>query len=187
MPTTDDIWGEALQEAYASAPTSEVILHTLEFRHPVFGNSPIRLVRDHGEEVTIGGETFYGFYLTLEDDAPIQASQSVFFQGCMFNFDLPEQKEGSLPTITVELDNVTRTITSYMDQAIGHRAVMEMTYREYLLSDRTAPQFILGGFSLREVTSTVNRVTGTAQFGDLLNRNFPGKIYRPDEFRGLLQ
>ena len=37
---------DALEEAYASAPSSEAVLHTLEIRHPDF-TQPIRVVRDH--------------------------------------------------------------------------------------------------------------------------------------------
>ena len=36
----------AIKEAYASAPTDTVILHTLELRHPDFV-APIRDVNDH--------------------------------------------------------------------------------------------------------------------------------------------
>ena len=43
---------QAIREAYASAPTDTVILHTLELRHPAFADddgrpTAIRVVRDH--------------------------------------------------------------------------------------------------------------------------------------------
>lgn len=187
MTQHDDIWSAALQEAYASAPVSEVILHTLELRHPSFVETAVRVVLDYGDQYVIGGELLDGHYLTLENDAPIQSGQTVFFQSCMFSMDLPEQKEGSLPSIEIELDNVTRQIMGYLDAAIGTKAPMELTYREYLSSDKTMPQFILGGLSMKEVKSNLGKVTGTAQFSDLVNKNFPGKIYRPGEFQGLVQ
>ena len=50
MPNT--LLSQALREAYASAPSDVVILHTLELRHPAFvdddGQSiAIRVVRDN--------------------------------------------------------------------------------------------------------------------------------------------
>lgn len=183
----DEIWEEALQEAYASAPTEEVILHTLELRHSSFDETAIRVVMDYGDLFTVNDVETRGHYLTLEPTAPVQASQSVLFQSCMFRLSLPEQKEGSLPSIDVELDNVTREISQYLDEAIGDRAPLELTYREYLASNKIEPQFILGGLTMRQVKANMSRVTGTAQFGDLINKSFPGKLYRPDEFRGLSQ
>ena len=56
---------DALKEAYASAPASEVILHTLELRHPSF-TQPIRVVRDHAE-----------FTCFLEADAPEEGTPKV--------------------------------------------------------------------------------------------------------------
>ncbi len=187
MADPDDIWSEALQEAYASAPNDEVILHTLELRHPSFAETAIRVVMDYGSQYIIEGEDVEGHYLMLEAEAPVQAGQNVFFQACMFNMDLPEQKENSLPTVQIELDNVTRKIMEYLDAAIGEKAAMEVTYREYLASDTTTPQFILGGLTLKEVKANLGRVTGQAQFSDLVNKNFPGKVYRPTEFQGLVQ
>jgi hypothetical protein len=187
MADPDDIWTEALQEAYASAPSDEVILHTLELRHPAFPDTSIRVVMDHGEEYVVSGEEVDGHFLGLEVDAPVQAGQVVFFQACMFSLTLPDQKEGSLPTIEVELDNVTRLVMEHLDAAIGLKAPMELTYREYIASDMGEPQFILGGLTLKEVKSNLGRVTGTAQFSDLVNKSFPKKLYRPSEFQGLVQ
>ena len=48
---TDTTLSQALKEAYASAPSEVILLHTLELRHPSFvddnGNpTAIRVVRD---------------------------------------------------------------------------------------------------------------------------------------------
>lgn len=189
---TTDLWTQAIEEAYASAPAEEVILHTLELRHTGFLDdddqlTAVRVVMDHGEAHTVSGEEVYGHFLTLEDDAPVQAGQSVLFQSCMFDFSLPEQREGSLPSLEIELDNVSREIMTHLERAVGQRAPLEVTYREWLSSDRTEPQFILGGLTMKQVKSNSMRATGTAQFSDLINRSFPGKVYRADEFRGLRQ
>lgn len=180
-------YSEAAQEAMASVTSDDVILECLELRHPSFINTAVRIVSDNGDYYEIDGLETFGHYLTLESDAPIQAGQTVFYQSCMFSNSLPEQKEGRLPNIKIEIDNVTRDIVKHLDEAIGQQAPIEVSYRMYLASDKTTPQFIMHGMELREVASNLNRVTATAEFSDLTNKTFPSKVYRPDEFRGLKQ
>jgi Domain of unknown function (DUF1833) len=62
---------EALAEVYASNPQDEVVLNTLELRHPTFvddaGNpAPIRVVADYASATA-----------TLETDAPLNAGEAV--------------------------------------------------------------------------------------------------------------
>lgn len=191
MATNDDLWTQAIQEAYASAPTGEVILNTLELRHPSFINldgdvEPIRVVRDYGELLVEGDPDIYGWELQLEDEATVNPGEYVKFVSMMFDFELPAQQEGSLPTIEIKIDNVTREVSQYLDTAVTYSEPIQVTYREYLLSDKTQPQFILAGMTIQSVKSTVTSVTATASFADLVNRNFPGKVYRPSDFRGLI-
>src|SRR5574344_1669773 len=80
---TDNTLSEALKEAYASAPSDVILLHTLELRHPAFvdgdGNpTAIRVVRDHKNLIC-----------TLEDTAPLQGGQEVEFQAMAFDLELP--------------------------------------------------------------------------------------------------
>ena len=42
----DPSLSDAIIEAYATAPTDQVIYHTLELWHPIF-TAPIRVVRDN--------------------------------------------------------------------------------------------------------------------------------------------
>lgn len=191
MSTSDDIWSEAIQEAYASAPTDEIILSTIELRHPSFINQdgdvqPIRVVQDYGELIEEGDPDIYGWKLFLESDAPANPGEEVIFVSMMFSFELPPQQEGSLPTIEITLDNVTREVSKYLDEAVNLDEEIEVTYREYLLSDKSEPQFVLPGMTINTVVSNVQKVTASASFADLINRNFPGKLYRPEEFRGLI-
>ena len=61
----DSTLSQALKEAYAAAPTSQIVYHTLEIYHPAF-TQPIRVVRD-----------FVDLAATLEATAPRNASQTV--------------------------------------------------------------------------------------------------------------
>ena len=109
---TDTSLSEALKEAYASAPSDVILLHTLELRHPAFvdgDGSPtaIRVVRDH-----------VNHKCTLEDTAPLNAGLEVEFQAMAFDLELPPVNTTPLPEITFTLDNVARDIMDYLDVAV---------------------------------------------------------------------
>lgn len=180
MTAHDDIWDLALQEAYASAPVDETILHTLEFSHPAFADG-VRIVMDTGDLIEKGDPDIYGHQLNIE------SGELVTFVACNFNFTIPDQNEGSLPSIKITVDNVTKQISQYLEEAVNLKSPLSLTYREYLASDPTQPQYIISGLSVKEVSSSSTKVTCTAQFSDLLNKSFPKKVYRPEDFRGLLQ
>lgn len=194
MPSSSnfDIWTEALEEAYASAPQDAVILSTIELRHASFtdeADNPIaiRMLRDPGEliEERDDGPDIRGMMLTLEDNAPMNAGESVLFQSVMFQFSLPEQSDSKVSGMVISFDNVTRIIAPYLDKAIKMRSTMEMTYREYLVEDKTLPQMIIPNLSIKSTTSNIFQVTCQADFLNLINLKFPSIEYRPEEFSGL--
>ncbi len=96
---------DALAEAYASAPAQEVILHTLEIRHPSF-ITPIRVVRDHRDLTA-----------RLEASAPVDPGGEVTFIGFAFDFVLPELGKSKSPEIEIVLDGASGEIVSYLDAA----------------------------------------------------------------------
>lgn len=180
-----DPWTDALAEAYASAPLDDVILSTLELRHPSLVK-PIRVVADLGDVLDeADGDMIFGHSLKLEADALADPGEFVDFIACGFGFTLPDQQEGQLPSVTITVDNVAYLITPQLDALIGVRASLEVTYREYLASDKTTPQFILNGLTMTSIGSNLTQLSGTASFADLVNRNFPAKVYRPSEYPGL--
>jgi hypothetical protein len=66
---------EAIKEAYASAPSDQIILHTLELRHPAFVDHAgqlvaIRVVRDTGD-----------LWARLESQAPHASRRACAFRG----------------------------------------------------------------------------------------------------------
>jgi hypothetical protein len=184
----DDLWSEAIKEAYTRAPSSEVILHTIELRHSGL-SAPIRLVRDHGTLIASDSPPdpttdIYGHMLTLEVDAPVDAGASVLFQAVMFDFFLPGQQD-TPPSVNVSFDNIMREISEQLDSLIGYREPIELTYREYLDSDHTQPQFILPGLTIAKVDSDLHRSVATATFHEVINKNFPGILYRVEDYPGL--
>lgn len=179
-----DPWSDAIAEAYASAPLDDVVLFTLELRHPTFG-VPIRIVADLGETLHTDPELIFGHRLKLEADATANAGETVEFVACSFEFSLPDQQEGQLPSVSVAIDNVAYLITPQLDALIGVRAELELTYREYLFSDPETPQFVMNGLIMSNINSNLTRLTATATFADLVNQSFPSMVYRPILFPGL--
>lgn len=165
---------DALTEAYASAPAAEVILHTLEIRHPSF-TQPIRVVRD-----------YHDFTATLEADAPIDPGQAVTFIAMAFDFVLPEVAQATSPEIEISLDNASGEIVAYLDAAAQTPDLIEVTYRPYLASDPSGPQMNPPlTLVIRTVTADVFRVRARAGFADLSNRKFPNEVYDTERFAGL--
>ena len=171
----DDPWDAAIKEAYANAP-GEPVLPTLELRHPSW-TSPVRVVRD---TLPLNG--------LLEADAPEDAGTVVSFTACAFEAVPPESTE-NLPQVQIKIDNVSRVVSGYLVAAMGVRQPVEITYREYLPSDAEAagPHYCLSGLTLRRATCTMRSVTGTAVFGDFLNRMFPNQFHEADDYAGLVR
>lgn len=166
---------QALQEAYASAPANEVILHTLELRHAAF-TQPIRVVRDHQD-----------FTAFLEADAPIDPGAEVTFVALAFDFSPPEVVKSSSPEIEISLDAVSGEVVGHLDAAVQTPDLIEVTYRPYLASDRSGPQMDPPlTLVIRDVEIDVFRVRARAGFGDLANRKFPGEVYTTTRFPGLM-
>lgn len=165
---------DALDEAYASAPSSEVVLHTLEIRHPDF-TQPIRVVRDHQD-----------FDAYLEADAPENPGEEVTFIAMAFDFTLPEVTKSTSPEIEIGLDNVSGEISAYLDIAANSPDLIEVTYRPYLASDPSGPSMNPPlTLTIRSVTADIFRVKAVAGFADLANKKFPSQTYDTERFAGL--
>lgn len=166
----DSSLSAAIEEAYASAPSDDVILHTLEFDHPDFV-APIYVVRDRAD-----------FTATLEDGIT-----SVTFVAFAFDFHLPPVEQTASPEIVIRIDNVGREIIAYLDLAAQSSDLITVTYRPYLASDPSAPQQDPPiSLVVREVSADVFGVECRATFGDFANRKFPNAFYDAQRFPGLI-
>ncbi len=173
---------QAIQEAYASAPSDVVILHTLELRHPEFIDEngqvmAIRLVRDYQD--LIAG---------LEDDAPLNAGEQVTFIAMGFNLELPAVDTAPVPEITITLDNVSGELIPHVDKAVNSGQQIEVTYRPYLSTDTSCPQMVPPlTLVLCDVEADVMRIIGRARMLDIGNKRFPAQRYTVKQFPGLVQ
>ena len=178
MPNTS--LNDALREAYASAPSDVVILHTLELRHPSFVDDDgepiaIRVVRDN-QDLTA----------RLEAAAPLNGGAMVTFIAMGFDLELPPIDTAPVPEISITLDNASREIVKHLDAASDSQSKIEVTYRSYLSDDLEGPQmeppFTL---VLTEVSADTSRVTGRARMLDVGNKAFPSETYNALRFAGL--
>lgn len=171
---SDTTLSQAIKEAYASAPANVVIYHTLELRHPAF-TTPIRVVRD-----------FANLTAALEATAPANPGETVDFVAFAFEFTKPEVSSTGVPQITITLDNVDRSIVANIEAAMGTTDLVQVTYREYLSTDLSAPQNNPPlSMTIMSVTADVFKVSAVAGFPDLMNRRFPTAEYSPEVFPGL--
>ena len=177
---TDNTLSEALKEAYASAPSETVLLHTLELRHPAFiddnGNqTAIRIVRDNKN-----------YTCRLEDTAPLDPGEEVEFQALAFDLELPPVEAIPVPEITLSIDNVSTEIIKYLDRAVETQDMIEMTYRPYLTNDLSTPQMDPPiTLVITEVTADISKISATARMMDIGNKSFPAENYTVKKYPGL--
>lgn len=177
---TDNTLSEALKEAYASAPSDVILLHTLELRHPSFVDenskpTAIRVVRDNVNHIC-----------TLEDTAPLDAGKEVEFIAMGFDLELPPVEAIPVPEITLTLDNVSTEIIQYLDKAVESQDMIEMTYRPYLSTDKSCPQMNPPiTLVITEITADISKISATARMMDIGNKSFPAENYTVKKYPGL--
>ena len=173
---------QALQEAYASAPTDRVIFDTLEVRHPAFFDDA---AQPTAIRVVIGYEDVSA---CLEGDAPLNPGEYVDFIAGAFRFKLPGFEEGSVPQLQITIDGVSREVVGHIEAAIADPDPIEVTYRPYLSTDLSKPQMNPPlTMMLTKVSVTGTSVSGTASLSDVHNWAFPFQKYLASRFPGLVR
>lgn len=170
MPTRDD-WGDAIKEAYASAPSEEVIYHTIELRHDSFVD-PLRFV--------LGQESITS---VLENTAPQNPGEWVKFEPMSFGFSLPEMKDRVQPVLNLTIDNVSQEIVIVLEEAIKDPTPISITYRPFVGSDLSRPMMDPPiSMVLSQVSVTDTTAEGRATFEDVLGKKVPAYKYTRDKF-----
>lgn len=171
----DSTLSQALKEAYAAAPAGVVIYHTLELMHPAF-SMPIRVVRDYSDLTA-----------RLEASAPLNPGAQVTFTGFAFEFTKPDTGANGVPQMTIEIDNVDRSIVANIDAAMITPQMITVIYREFISTDLSAPQNNPPlTATVLAITATTPKITATVGFPNLLNYRFPRMAYDPQNFPGLV-
>lgn len=172
---------EALAEAAAFAVAGQPLLLTLAFYHPLIRNLAgdpmgIYLVNDHEDLLA-----------TVEDDAPLDASEEVRFIRCPMEITLPTEADDTGPgEVAITISNVTRQLVPHLTAVAYSTEPVILIARTYLPADTSAPHETPPmRVSLRSASATVKSVTSRASFGDISNRRHPRNEYTSRTHPGL--
>lgn len=148
---------------------TDELLDPPPFIEGIAGLPPVYLVRDRQEQE-----------FTLEDGV------TVTFEPCAFRLVLPSTGGEGLQSIRVSIDNVDQRITQFLNSVKGLEAPVLLTYRPFLVSDRTKPQIDPPlKLTLTDVQVTATEVVGAARFADVVNSRFLTQRYTRERFRSL--
>ncbi|PLW79066.1 DUF1833 family protein [Cohaesibacter celericrescens] len=195
---SDNQLSAAIEEAYASAPADQVILHTLEIYHPTFEDGPIYLVQNHTDVETWraqgdgAAQSFIdgldddvldqvGFVGKIESGAARNADQYVAFIALAFELDLPEKDTSPSPELSVRLDNASLLVTDALKDAATSQVVTKIIYRPYLASDMLGPQMDPPlTMDLVHAAASGSSVVARATVLNISNLSFPNWRYDVD-------
>lgn len=141
-----------------SAPESRLLL--LQIDHPDLG-APIRVVNDT-QDVTCQGN---------------------LYQALAFNCSVPDDQQGQLPQAQLEVDNVGRDLTQWLEVSQGGLGATA-TLMEILRSNADIIEWQIT-MDMTGISITPQKVTATLSFLDTLNQQAVAVQYRPDTAPGL--
>ncbi len=171
----------ALEEAYASAPTDEIVLHALEVNHRTF-DEPIRVIR-----WPVLGEEPETFECLHEEDAPHSPGQIVNYMGAPFELLLPEKNSESLGSFAVRIDNIGDFADGYITNAALGGGKITATYREYIKGqEKDGPGAVWPGITLTKPRKEGGGMTLIFE-GAVLDWIFKafGKLILPQDYPAL--
>ena len=204
----DQVLSQAMKEVYASSPSDEIALDTLELRHPDFVDdlgapTAIRVVQNFEDEQTWldldtpgvsavldlmseDDRKGVGLVAKLEAGAPVDGGQMVAWVAMGFEFTRPPVDTNPAPEIEVTFDNVGQEIIKHLEAAANSQNKIEVTYREYLSTDISGPQNDPPlTMTLRVIDVNVFTIRGRARILDAGVKTFPGEAYTTKRFVSL--
>lgn len=159
---------QLLSIVYASAPTDQVALPTLELVSDAF-DEPIRVVQGY-EDITV----------TLEDgsDASFEASG--------IEIALPAHDTSGQQSIQFGLDNVMGDVSQRIDAVHKSGYKVLLIYRLYLSSDLTEPAETPRRMVVKDVVMQGTAAKITASYQDIIGTAWPRERYNSEFSPGLI-
>lgn len=154
-----------LSVVYASAPSDEVIIPTLEILVP--GHDPLRICADFVDHM-------------LGVDGLL-----VLFEGGNLQVALPASNTSGQQTLTFGVSNVNGVAQRYVDDALESGERVSIIYREYLSSDKSAPARRPYVMTLTGGAFENGEASFEAGYYDLLNAAWPRERYTVENAPGL--
>lgn len=155
-----------LQRLFASSGP-EVIIPTLEITCTAWA-APLLLCNG-----------FEAHTCTTED------ARTLTFQPSGIQVALPKRNTSGTQILTFAIDNVTGEAQRLIDTALEAGALVRLTFRHYLSSDKTAPAEQPLKFVVRDGTMEGATLQVNAAFFDMVNTAWPRHFYTPDFAPGL--
>ncbi|KGK20953.1 DUF1833 family protein [Vibrio navarrensis] len=172
---------ESIEVYYASAPSSEIPIHTLEIKNEqAYQNGdPDAVIRlaDGFFYVSANGEE--GVVLGLEDGS------EAYFRSSAFGVSLPGKSVKGKQNLQFQIDNVTGEARHFIDKAMEAGSKVKIIYRFYLSSNLSAPAKPPLELTCVSEKDNIQTVAVVASFHDLVNRAWPKRRYTPAVARGL--
>jgi hypothetical protein len=168
------------EEAYASAPQNEIVLHSMEVNHKTF-TEPFRVIR-----WPIAGEEPVRFQCLLEEDADYNPNEIVEFIGAPFELMLPEKDTENPGQFTVRIDNIGDLLDEYLENAALSGGKISAVYREYIKGqEKDGPASVWPG-----ITLTSPRMENQTLFMDgailsWMSKKWGG-VYTPGKYPGIM-
>ena len=165
-------YSEAVKEAFALAGSGDVIVNTIEL-------------------VCSGGlheESIYLVSQLVDFKAKLAATDTVptTFTAAPFEFKLPETSDSGRQELEIQIDNVDRSISDFVERCTTMNQHITIVYRAYLDSDRSQPQIEPPmQFDLAYITMDDFKVNARAVFGNFINEPFPTRNYSRHNFPAL--
>ena len=149
----------AFKTAIYKQQTGETFLLLLEIDHDDL-DTPLRFV-NNTEDVTSNSDTYTAF---------------------PFELNLPSDREDQLPTVTLAIDNIDRTI---IDTVRDISSPPTASVSVIMASDPDTVEAGPYDFTIKNVNYTAEVVTCELAFEDILNEAFPGDSFTPNYFTSL--
>lgn len=173
---------QAVAEAYASAPTDVVVLHTIEINHKSF-SQPARVVRwpvtDNEPQV---------FRCLLEDTAPYDPGRVVEFIGLPFEVVLPSAATDETGQFSIRIDNVGDSLDEQLEAAALSGGQITAVYRQYIkgTEETDGPAAIWEGININSPRMEGQSLVADGAVLDWMSRSY-GRIYTPEGYPGLVR
>lgn len=121
--------------------------------------------------------------IRLVNDKKDLVSNGFNYMACPFELSLPDENDGQLPRATLEITNIGRALTVWIERTIGGMDAMV----EVSLVLRSNPNFIEWNIlmDLANVQMDIEKISAQLVFDDFLNRPAVPIIYNVEKAPGL--
>jgi len=159
---------QLLQTIHASAPSSDLKLHTLELSNAEFPNGRFLLAQAY-QDYTCGLET----------------GETVTFKKSGFGLVEPKRSITGNLSLQFQLDNISGEELFYLKKVINAGTKVPVIYRPYLISNLTAPAEAPVKLTATSFVGDYYSLNVVADLHDFINKAWPNKRYTTQDYPGL--